>query len=129
MLAKVEALASVKSITEALLETIREKGVDAAVEQYRELRSTESAAYDFSEEKLNSLGYQLMAMKRTKDAIKILKLNMEAYPQSANVHDSLGEAYMNDGDNEHAIEHYEKLLQLDPMSGNAIVKLKQLKVH
>ncbi|MGH7994060.1 MAG: tetratricopeptide repeat protein, partial [Limisphaerales bacterium] len=90
---------------------------------------TQPEAYDFREEQLNYLGYQLFEMKRIKDAIAILKLNAEAYPQSANVYDSLGEAYMDDGDKEPAIENYEKSLQLGPGNLGAIEKLKQLKAH
>ena len=129
ILAKVEALASKKTIAEILLKSIEEQGVEAAVKQYHELRSAEPDGYDFREEQLNYLGYRLIGMKRIKDAIAILKLNVEAYPQSANVYDSLGEAYMGDGDKELAIENYEKSLQLDPRNQGALEKLKQLKAH
>jgi tetratricopeptide (TPR) repeat protein len=44
---------------------------------------------------------------------------VEAYPQSANVYDSLGEAYLLRGDKEKAIENYQKSLDLDPKSENA----------
>jgi predicted alpha/beta superfamily hydrolase len=42
---------------------------------------------------LNQLGYLLLAKERYDDAIAAFKLNIENYPQSANVYDSLGEAY------------------------------------
>ena len=35
------------------------------------------------------LGYQLLGMKKMKEAVEILRLNVEAYPESANVYDSL----------------------------------------
>jgi len=129
MLARAETLASKVPIAEILFKTIEEQGVEAAVKQYHELRATQPNAYDFREEQLNYLGYQLIGMKRIKDAIVILKLNAEAYPQSSNVYDSLGEAYMDDGDTAHAIENYEKSLQLDPKNHGAVEKLKQLKAH
>jgi len=53
--------------------------------------------------------------------------NTEAYPQSGNVYDSLGEAYLTDGRRELAIQNYEKSLQLDPKNANAVEKLKELK--
>jgi imidazolonepropionase-like amidohydrolase len=129
MLARVEALASKMSIAEILLKTVEEQGVEAAVKQYHELRAAQPGAYDFREEQLNHLGYHLIGMGRIKDAIGILKLNAEAYPQSSNAYDSLGEAYADDGDKEFAIENYEKSLQLDPKNHGAIEKLKQLKAH
>ena len=78
---------------------------------------------------MNSVGYQLVEMKRIKDAIKILKLNVEAYPQSSNVYDSLGEAYLEDGDKQLATENFEKSIKLDPKNRDAIEKLKQLKAQ
>ena len=53
------------------------------------------------------------------EAIEIFKLNVEAYPQSSNVYDSLGEAYMVKGDGEQAIMNYEISLKLDPNNSNA----------
>jgi tetratricopeptide (TPR) repeat protein len=52
---------------------------------------------------------------------------VEAYQQSANVFDSLGEAYLLRGNKEKAIENYEKSLELDPKSENAKGVLKKLK--
>jgi hypothetical protein len=126
MLAKVEVLASRKSIAEALLKTIQQQNVEAAIKQYREMKSTQASAYDFGEEELNHLGYQLLEMKRFKDAIRILELNVEVYPLSANVYDSLGEAYMDDGNKELAIKNYKKSLELEPANSNAVEKLKKL---
>ena len=99
----------------------------AAIQQYSELKATQSEAYDFQEEQLNSLGYQLLKMKKIKEAIEIFKLNVEAYPQSANVYDSLAEAYMINGDKELAIENYEKSIELNPKNTNAAEMLKKLK--
>lgn len=126
MLAQAEALASRKSIAEAMMQTIHEKDAAAAVKQYRDLRATQPNAYDFSENELIRVGYQLIAMKRFKDAIEIFKLSVEAYPESYNTYDSLAEAYMDDGDTDLAIQNYRKSLQLNPGNTNAIEKLKKL---
>jgi imidazolonepropionase-like amidohydrolase len=126
MLAKAQALASRKSIAETLSTTIQQQNVDAAIKQYHELKSTQPAAYDFGEGELNSLGYQLLQMKKFKEAIRILQLNVEAYPQSFNAYDSLAEAYMDDGDRELSIKNYKKSLELDPTNSNAVEQLKKL---
>jgi predicted alpha/beta superfamily hydrolase len=42
---------------------------------------------------LNQLGYMLLARERYDDAVAAFKLNIDNYPGSANVYDSLGEAY------------------------------------
>jgi adenine deaminase len=127
MLAKVEALANQVSIAEAMLKTITEKDISSAIHQYHELKATQPDAYDFREQQLNSLGYQLLKMNKIKEAIGIFKLNVEVYPQSANVYDSLAEAYMTNGDKDLAIRNYERSLELDPKNTNAAEMLKKLR--
>ena len=48
-----------------------------------------------------------------------MKTNVKLYPESSNVYDSLGEAYMKDGNKELAIKNYEKSLELDQKNDNA----------
>jgi tetratricopeptide (TPR) repeat protein len=128
MLAQVEAHASKTGILEdTLLKTIEEKGADAAVQQYHKLRSTQPDAYSFGDDQLDELGNELVDSGKTKDAIKILKLNTELYPQSWSACDSLGDAYMKDGDKPPAIETFEKSLKLNSQNRKVIEKLKQLK--
>ena len=115
-----------KSIAEALFNTAAEQGAEAAVKQYRNLKANQSATYDFSEAELNTLGYQLLGMKKIKDAIEIFKLNVEAYLQASNPYDSLGEAYMMSGDKELALKNYKKALELDPQNTNAASVIKRL---
>jgi tetratricopeptide (TPR) repeat protein len=126
MLAKAERLASRKSIAEVLSQTISSSGVDAAIKQYHDLNSSQPTIYNFDEAELNSLGYELLGSKKFKDAIRIFQLNVEAYPQSGNVYDSLAEAYMDNGDRQLAIANYQKSLQLDPSNKNALQMLKKL---
>ena len=114
------------SIAEVLNKTIREKGVEAGIAQYRELKTKQSATYDFAENQLNTLGYQLMGSGKTKEAVEIFKLNVEAYPKEANPYDSLGEAYMNLNERDLAIINYKKSLELDPGNKNAVEMLKKL---
>ena len=63
------------------------------------------------------------------EAIAILGLVAEAWPQSANTYDSLGEAYARSGDKAKAIENYQRSLDLDPNNANAATMLKQLKAQ
>jgi cytochrome c-type biogenesis protein CcmH/NrfG len=54
-------------------------------------------------------------------------LNVESYPESANVYDSIGEAYMIKGNKEEALMNYEKSLKLNPKNKNAEDNIKKLK--
>ena len=120
------AFDSRKSIAETLSLTIASGGIDEAVKQYRDLKAAAPATYNFDEDELNGLGYRLIQGKKYKEAIRIFQLNSKAYPQSSNVYDSLGEAYMDDGDKPRAIANYQKSLALNPKNGNAVVMLQKL---
>ena len=115
-----------RDIAETLLQTVTQKDVRAAITQYRELKTTQEAAYDFSEPQLNLLGYQLLGMKRVADAIEIFKLNVEMFPAGFNTYDSLGEAYAVAGQKELAIQNYRKSLELNPQNTGAVEALKKL---
>jgi uncharacterized membrane protein len=115
-----------KSIAETLSATIASSGIDAAAKQYHDLKAAEPSTYNFDEGELNSLGYQLIGTKKFKEAIGILQLNVEAYPQSSNVYDSLGEAYMDDGVKPLAIANCQKSLELNPKNRGAVVMLQKL---
>jgi tetratricopeptide (TPR) repeat protein len=119
MLAKVETIANLTSIAEALLKTITEKDVQSAIRQYYELKEAQPDAYDFSEEELNSLAYELVQMKKFSEAIEVLKLNVDMHPESFSAYDYMAEAYMINGDKELAIKNFEKSLELNPKNSNA----------
>jgi CubicO group peptidase (beta-lactamase class C family) len=114
-----------RSLAEALFRTVREKGIEAALRQYRTL--SQEKTYYLSEFEFNTIGYNLMGEKKIKEAIEIFKINTEANPQSANAFDSLGEAYMENDDKELAIRAYQKSVELDPQNTNGIEMLKKLR--
>jgi tetratricopeptide (TPR) repeat protein len=65
-----------------------------------------------TENDLNQYGYVLLGQKKVDEAIGIFKQNVQAHPQSWNVYDSLGEAYMAKNDTRNAAENYGKALTL-----------------
>lgn len=91
----------------------------AIVARYRELHRQKPDEYDFLEPELNTVGYSLLRTGRTADAIEVFKLNVEMFPQSANVYDSLGESYAVAGNKDLALANYRKSLELDPTNTNA----------
>ena len=120
------ALDSRKSIAQTLSATIASSGIDAAEKQYRDLKAAAPTTYNFDENELNSLGYQLIRTNKFKDAIRIFQLNVEAFPKSANTYDSLAEGYMDDGELALAIANYQKSLELNPKNRNAVLMLQKL---
>lgn len=115
-----------KSIAETLYKIAVEKDVASAVAEYRKLKAENSPTFDFSEKELNILGYQLVGLKRRKDAIEIFRLNAEMFPTSASAYDSLGEAYLADDQKDLALANYKKAGELDPTNANALLIVKRL---
>jgi CubicO group peptidase (beta-lactamase class C family) len=115
-----------KSVGRTVGRTVLEQGAAAAVKQYRDLKAAAPDDYDFGEGVLNRLGYWLLNHDRTADAVEILKLNVEAYPKSANPYDSLGEAYRKTGQRDLALALYRKALELDPAMSSAAQAVKEL---
>ena len=116
------------SIVPVLEKTIRERGIEAGIAEYRDLKAKQSAMYDFSEPELNQLGYQLLRNGKLKEAVEMFKLNVEVYPQGFNTYDSLAEAYMNMNERELAERNFKKSLELNPNNTNATAMLKKLEM-
>jgi CubicO group peptidase (beta-lactamase class C family) len=114
-------------IARVFYKAMASEGMDAAVQKYHDLKKNQPDAYNYGESQLNELGYNLLRHGKIKEAIRILQLNVEAYPSSGNVYDSLAEAHMKNGDKQLAIENYEKSLKLDPSNSNAVEMLKKLR--
>src|SRR5262249_25296587 len=75
-----------------------------------ELRSQALAKAE--ENDLNQYGYVLLGQKKVDEAIAIFRKNVDAHPDSWNVHDSLGEALAIKGDKNEAVSSYTKALSM-----------------
>ena len=116
-----------KTLTPLLIRSLKTEDIEATIDKYKEVKKNEVDSYFFNENLLNNFGYDLLHANKIKDAIAIFKLNVEEYPEAWNVYDSLGEAYMENGENELAIENYQKSVDLNPDNTNGIAVLKKLK--
>jgi predicted alpha/beta superfamily hydrolase len=83
-------------------------GLKAADEHYKWLSEKFGYAIPTPEVLINQIGYQFLGNERPEDAIATFKANVERYPNSANVYDSLGEAYEKTGHLDWATPQYEK---------------------
>jgi hypothetical protein len=112
-----------RKLTKMVLDEAIINGYEAAVELYDENKDMGV----IGERTVNFRGYGLLAEGKVPEAIAVLRLNVYLFPESANVYDSLGEAYMTAGNTELAIQNYEKSLELNPENKNAQQKLQQLR--
>jgi CubicO group peptidase (beta-lactamase class C family) len=109
-----------------LRKAIDKVGIEEAARQFREERRQHPDTFKVNEGGLNSMGYGYLRSKKIKEAIEIFKLNVEVFPASSNVYDSLAEAYMENGDKELAIQNYKKSIELNSANANAVEMLKRL---
>ncbi|SRR5713101_6899447 len=96
-------------------------GAARATKMYLDAKKKDPNVFLFPESAINFLGYQRIQEGKSKEAIEILKINELAYPRSANVYDSLGDAYLADHQNELALQYSEKALKMlaENPQGNA----------
>lgn len=83
-------------------------GLKGIEDHYRKLSERLGYAIQVPELLMNQVGYQLLFQNNAEEAVAAFKLNVERYPGSANVYDSLGEAYERTGRPELARANYEK---------------------
>jgi CubicO group peptidase (beta-lactamase class C family) len=111
-----------RAFTEEIIKLTLEKGFSAGTESYKKRKR----GVDLIEHLVNAKGYDLLSGKKLTESIEIFKLNVFAFPRSANAFDSLGEAYLEAGNKELAIENYKKSLLLNPDNKNAEEILKRI---
>jgi TolB-like protein/predicted Zn-dependent protease len=67
----------------------------------------------------NTYGYALLEAGRYADAIREFEMYAQQAPREPNPYDSLGEAYLNSGSAEKALESYSRALNVDPRFSSA----------
>lgn len=85
--------------------------------------------YVDAERDLNSAGYELLGSANVPDALKIFRLIVKAFPESANAFDSLGEAYLKAGDKQRALANYRKAYAMNPDNEHAKEVIAELSGH
>ena len=116
-----------KSALAEIRKTLDAQGADAAWQTYERLKK--DVSYALEEEECNNLGYAYLEGGNTKAALVLFKINVAAFPKSANAYDSYGEALMKDGQKEAAIANYKKSLELNPGNANAVDMLAKMGVE
>ena len=117
-----------ETLNAVMMRTVSEKGGDAAIQSYRDLRTHYygTAAYDFSAAPLNDVAGRLAESKQDYDtATKLINLNLEFNPKDANAYVVLGRVQMAKGDKPAAIASFQKALEIDPNNRWAKMQLQQ----
>jgi tetratricopeptide (TPR) repeat protein len=105
------------------------KGADA---HYKKLSEKFGYSIPVPENLINQMGYQFLFQGQPAEAIAVFKTNVERYPASANVYDSLAEAYEREGKIELAEPLYDKARVLGEQNkdpNTAIYKANYERAH
>ena len=113
------------SAADVIEDLFMKKGTAAAKNKFRELKN-QADKYFVSERQFNALGYKLLRQNNIWRAVNVFRMNVETFPQSANVYDSLAEAYLHWGDKYNTIRYYKKSLELNPQNENAKSRLERI---
>ncbi len=111
---------------DTLLATLESGGPQAALSQLRGALQTALYRTANLEAQINALGYRLLGDGRAEMALAMFQLNVDAFPESWNVYDSLAETYAGQGDTARAVELYRKSLELNPTSPTGLAALERL---
>jgi dienelactone hydrolase len=87
-------------------------GVAQVTQQLMEVRRRDPEAQLFPEITVSAIGQDHMRAGEPKLAVEVLKLVLLAYPESADAHETLAEAYLADGQNDLAGQHAETTLAI-----------------
>jgi len=116
----------IRSAADSMRRLITESGIEKALKDYQGMWANRDKKFYFDEVEWNRLGYQLIAENRIEEAIEVFKKNVDMFPESWNVYDSLAEGYMNNGQMEFAVQYYKKSLEINPQNTNAVEMLRRL---
>jgi tetratricopeptide (TPR) repeat protein len=126
-----------KSIAAEYARTLQREGAASAKDKLIILK-TDTAQYQLSEDEMNNIGYDFMGGSNNpnpyrfaeehkyKEALEILKLNAELFPNSWNAHDSYGEILVLMGQKEEAIKEYKRSIELNPKNSGGKKVLENL---
>lgn len=109
--------------------TLAKRGFEHALDVYKDMRRRD-ASFQLTERDINLWGYQLLLRDdNPRDAIHMFKFGIALAGSSANLFDSLGEAYELSRKPALALQSYRRSLELDPDNAHAAARLEALSAH
>lgn len=101
-------------------------GIPAAIDEYFRLKHDTSHFIVPGQDWMIMHGLRFATLGDYEDAILIFKAALSEYPGSWEAHNGLGEAYLQKGDRQAAIQSFKKALELNPENTVARQRLKEL---
>jgi hypothetical protein len=103
-------------------------GADSAVKAYRALRQRYygSGAYDFGESQLNTAAFRLGRANKFDEALALLRLNEELYPNSSGMYVFRGNVLLMKADTAGAAQAYREAIRRDSTNNEAKGRLRDI---
>jgi len=118
------------TIETVLLSTTTRAGVDSAIARYRALRNEMATGrYSFTEQPVSEVARSLAQQGRHADAIKLLEMLQEFYPNSVNIDFQIAELHLASGNRDAGIARLRAILTKSPNDRRALARLQQLGVQ
>ena len=102
-----------RSLKSMLFDTIRNEGIDAALQEYGQLTAEFPYDYKDTSKELNELGKQLIASNMEDEALEILRFNVKVNPNWKS-YQILADAYYSREGYEEAALLYKKSMDINP---------------
>jgi hypothetical protein len=116
-----------RMLPDVLAAVYEEEGIDQAITQYRQMRDRYygSYSYDFGERALNDVANTVSNVSLS-DAMLILELNDEFFPNSTGIYYMMGEVLLAQEDEEAALVKFRHALEIWPQHREARRRIEQL---
>lgn len=119
------------TIEMVLAETYGRSGIDSAIAQYRALREADmlSGKYNFGEQPVSGVAQRLGEQGKHADAIRLLEMNQEFFPNSVSIDLQIAELQAAAGNRDAAIARLRAILTKNPNDQRATAALRRLGVE
>jgi CubicO group peptidase (beta-lactamase class C family) len=118
---------SMPSTDLALWTTAQLRGTPAATQKYQSFKKNHSPRFVLDQNTLVTLATGLYRINQLEDAIRVLKLETEEYPDYHKGYKDLADLYQLTGKRELALHIYQMLLERDPKNQDAAEQVEKLK--
>lgn len=114
------------SLARYLAKMMINEGLKNAQQEYDKIRQSHFERYTVIEGELNYVAHELFENLKTDEAIGMLEIAIDIYPQASNLYDSLGEMHAYKGSKELALSYFNKAIELDPENKGVLENIEKI---
>lgn len=89
------------------------QGINTAQAEFAKIKG-DTLNFDLSEMEFRTAGYEFIGSRSYPEAVAILEMGIELYPESSMLFAEMGEAYLMQGNKEKSLESWKRAASLDP---------------